>query len=52
MASRSHGALAASDKGVVFLPLLVGEVADEGAFAVVDEGLCAEPGGGVGALAN
>ena len=46
-----QGALAASDKSVVFLPLPVGEAADEGAFAVVDEGLRAEPDGGVGALA-
>jgi hypothetical protein len=47
-----QGALAAADECVEFLPLLVGEAADEGAFAVVDEGLRAEPGGGVGALAN
>ena len=47
----SHMILAAADEGVVLLPLPVGEAADKGAFGVVDEGLRAEPGGGVGALA-
>ena len=42
-----EGALPALHEGVVFLPLPMGEGADEVAFVVEQQGFLAEPGGGL-----